>query len=107
MRKRRKRWKAPNNPTAAAKQVWRHVYPLEPWPKGWRVEWVGFMRNVHGLTLYGRKVVLLSYADARKNRVAELLCHEFVHVRCGHKLRHGKDFTRLEQAAVARLYTPA
>ena len=104
--KRRKRWKAPNNPTAAAKQVWRHVHPNEPWPKGWRVQWVGFMRGCGGLTVYGRKVVLLSYADARKKDgdVIELLCHEFVHVRCGHTLRHGKDFTRLEQAAVARLY---
>jgi len=111
MRRRRRRngWKAPNNPTAAAKQVWRHVYPLEPWPKGWKVEWVGFMRNVHGLTLYGRKVILLSYADAKKKHAdpVELLCHEFVHMRCGHKLRHGKDFSRLEGAAVHRLYQPA
>lgn len=44
---RRRRWKAPNNPTAAARQVWKACYPHRPWPKGWRVKWVGFIEFVH------------------------------------------------------------
>ena len=140
---RRKRWRAPNNPTIAAKQVWRKIYD-EPWPKGWRVEWAGFMRGALGLTIYREKRVLLSYADARnrparvvkngrtihwrniftgdldqpeievrsegpmirparQGEVLRTLVHEFVHVRNGHKFRHGKEFERLVDWAWNRL----
>ena len=111
--RRRKKWKAPNSPTAQARQVWAHVYPGEPWPKGWTVEWAGFMRGVYGLTLYGRRTILLSYGDARRGMatsshgctgVVEVLCHEFIHMRCGKELRHGRDFQRLQRAAIGRLY---
>jgi|SRR5215472_17549540 len=65
--KRRRKWRAPNNPTPQAKMVWQAVYG-EPWPKGWKVQWVGFMRGAYGLCSYGRKTILLSYGDAaRKN----------------------------------------
>ena len=104
---RRKKWKAPNNPTAAAKQVWAAVYPHEPWPKGWTVAWAGFMRNAAGLAIYGEKRILLSYADAKKPHpewgAVRTLVHEFIHARCGYQLRHGKEFRRLEQAALARI----
>ena len=68
--RRRRRWRAPNNPTAQAKMVWRAAYD-EPWPKGWSVQWVGFMRGAEGLCQYGRKRILLSYGDARKLHTAE------------------------------------
>ena len=61
--KRRRKWKAPNNPTAQARIIWRAIYD-EPWPKGWRVEWAGFMRNTRGLCIHGERRILLSYADA-------------------------------------------
>lgn len=62
---RRKKWKAPNNPTVQARQIWRVVYG-EPWPKGWKVKWVGFMRGASGLTSYGRKEIVLNYGDAKR-----------------------------------------
>jgi len=107
---RRRRWRAPNNPTAPARQVWSALFPREPWPKGWRVVWVGFMRGAAGLTIYSERRVALSWGDARA-RTAEArqwgavdtLIHEFVHMRCGHGLRHGREFTRLENALRAKL----
>lgn len=69
--KRRKKWKAPNNPTVPARQLYRAIYG-EPMPRGWRVEWAGFMRNTLGLTIWGRRLILLSYADAR-NRPARVI----------------------------------
>jgi hypothetical protein len=32
------------------------------------------------------------------------LVHEFVHMRCGHGLRHGKEFDRLHGAALNRVW---
>jgi hypothetical protein len=175
--KRRKKWKAPNNPTAQAKIIWRAVYN-EPWPKGWKVKWVGFMRSATGLTDYRKKVILLNYGDAKsgdrygydhrdyyrkaiaeafwhalymKDKGAprgttdkdgyvtyteadfarrryewwarrasmlrlemarhatlergaiEVLLHEFVHVRQGPGLKHGKEFDRLVEWSRAKL----
>lgn len=150
--KRRKRWKAPNNPTVQAKQLWRAIYG-DPWPKGWKVKWVGFMRGASGLTRYGSKDVLLSYGDAKSgsridheqqyrqacafafcfalygNKVEydwwtrqasrqrrdieehatlergaiEVMLHEFVHMRFGSKLKHGREFDRLVEWARAKL----
>lgn len=101
---RRRKWRAPNNPTAPAKQVWAALFPGEPWPKGWRVEWAGFMRGAHGLCLYGRRMILLSYGDARKRGSVPVavLCHEFVHVRCP-GLRHGAEFRGLVENYMARI----
>jgi hypothetical protein len=126
--KRRRRWRQPNNPTAPARQVWAALFPGEPWPAGWRVQWAGFMRGALGLTLYDERRLLLSwgdhvgpkvitrrhswtvYADGRRERsqrprpgVVDTLIHEFVHVRCGKALRHGKEFTRLENGLRTRL----
>lgn len=106
MPKRRRRWQAPNNPTPQAKAVWAALYPREPWPSGWRVEWVGFMRGALGLTVYREKRILLSWGDARrksneKGPVGTLL-HEFVHVR-NKRLRHGEEFRRIENSMRARL----
>ena len=60
---RKRRFIAPNNPTAQAKQLWRYVYG-EPWPKGWKVEWVRSFpyhdRRI-GQCGYGRKLISLHY----------------------------------------------
>jgi len=101
--KRRRKWKAPNNPTTAAKQVWSFLFPQEPWPRGWQVKWAGFMRGALGLTIWQDKVIVLSYGDAKKHGCVETLAHEFVHVRAGHGLRHGADFRRFESALLSRL----
>jgi hypothetical protein len=63
----RRKWKAPNNPTAPAKQIWRAVYN-EPWPTGWTVKWAGFMRGASGLTDYERKEIVLNYGDAKSGK---------------------------------------
>jgi hypothetical protein len=64
MMRRRRRWATPNQPTAQAKQIWRYVYS-EPWPKGWRVEWVKCFDHRHsqriGQCAYGRKLISLHY----------------------------------------------
>lgn len=101
MRSKRK-WRAPNNPTVQARILWRAIYH-EPWPKGWRVEWAGFMRNTYGLTLWRSRRIVLSYADARRPKpdrfggtagVLHVLVHEFTHLRFP-GMKHGKEFTRL------------
>lgn len=100
----RRRWKAPNNPTRSARQVWCALFPGEPWPRGWRVEWAGFMRGVWGLTTYWDRRVLLSYADALKpgRGAVETLVHEFIHVR-NRRLRHGKDFKAHEHYLLSKI----
>ncbi len=105
MAKRRK-WKAPNDPTAQAKLIWATIYPKEVWPRGWRVSWAGFMRNCYGLCIYGEKRILLNWADARKKGMVETLVHEFIHMRIGRDLRHGAEFDRLTLAASRRLFGP-
>ena len=101
----RRRWKAPNNPTTPARQVWRALWPGEPWPKGWRVVWVGFMRGASGLCDYSTQRILLNHSDGRWGPVLRTLVHEMIHVR--HKgLRHGKDFRRIEDSLCLRLGIP-
>lgn len=96
------RWKAPNNPTAQAKQVWQHLWPTEPWPKGWRVEWVGWMRGALGLCCYTEKRILLSHGDARRrNGVVATLVHELLHVR-GYT-QHTLDFWSAEARCLDRI----
>jgi hypothetical protein len=61
---RKRKFIAPNNPTAQAKQVWRYIYG-EPWPKGWRVEWVRsfgrrYSRRI-GQCAWGARVISLHY----------------------------------------------
>jgi hypothetical protein len=165
MKRRRRKWKAPNNPTVQARQIWRAVYG-EPWPKGWKVKWVGFMRGASGLTSYAKREILINYGDAKAQptdlpaqkgsylramamafwhslyrrfdygsdlrdidtesylwwaRIAsarriemarhttlergaiEVLLHEFVHVRQGPGLKHGKEFDRLVEWSRAKL----
>lgn len=104
----RRRWRAPNNPTAAARQVWAALFPREDWPKGWRVAWAGFMRGALGLCIYAERRVLLSYGDHKRHRdgrrgPVDTLIHEFVHMRAGRTLRHGKEFTFLENEFRSRL----
>lgn len=118
MKGRRRKWKAPNNPTPQSRLVWAKCFPGEPWPSGWRVEWVGFMRGALALTSWDERCILLSYGDhagraiiTRRNHFiasaegtrpatklralpVETLLHEFVHVRCP-ALRHGKEFNSL------------
>lgn len=102
---RRRKWRPPNNPTRAAQHVWRQVYPGDPWPRGWRVAWAGFMRGAMGLTYWSERRILLSHGDARRHPVLLTLVHEFVHVRCP-DLRHGAEFRRLVNAAAERLGIP-
>jgi len=52
--------------------VWRAVYD-EPWPTGWRVQWVGFMRGAQGLCQYSKKLILLSYGDAHREQTPEAI----------------------------------
>ena len=100
-----KRAKKPKSATTWARQVWKLAYPGEPWPKGWRVEWVGFMRGALGLTIYSERRVLLSLGDRKRNNPVATLVHEFVHVMFGHDLRHGQEFRRLERAALLRVWS--
>lgn len=90
--------------TRQCQVLWRAAFPGEPWPRGWTVEWVGWMRGALGLTCYGSKRVLLSWGDRKKHDWLRTLCHEFVHVKWGHKLRHGDDFERLVESAYRRLW---
>jgi hypothetical protein len=86
----RARWTPPNNPTAPAKQVWRALFPGEPWPEGWRVRWVGFMRGASGFCSYAEREIRLSHGDFNGSRgkpVLATLIHEFVHLRSGPDLR--------------------
>jgi len=102
-RPKRRKWRAPNNPNIPAKQIWAALFPREPWPRGWRVEWVGFMRGAKGLCIWSERRILLSYGDARKGDVVGTLLHEFVHVRCGKALRHGQEFRERENSLRERL----
>lgn len=104
---RRRRWKAPNDPTVPARQVWAALFPREPWPPRWRVSWAGFMRGAFGLTIWREHRILLSHGDfarrATRNRgPVDTLLHEFVHVRSP-KLRHGREFRAIEQSLRAKL----
>ena len=112
MARRRRRWQAPNDPTRASRQVWAALFPGDPWPPGWRVEWAGFTRGCYGLTVWSRKMIVLSHGDhsgrpltrggRRRPGAVETLLHELVHVRCP-KLRHGVEFNRLVNALRVRL----
>ena len=107
----KRRWKAPNNPTHAARAVWAELFPGHPWPTGWRVEWAGFMRGALGMTIYSERRVLLSYGDAKvhhrhgRSGPVEVLLHEFVHLR-SRGLRHGVEFRSLENGLRSRLGFP-
>ena len=90
--------------TSWARSVWAVAYPGEPWPKGWTVQWVGFMRGALGLTIYSERRVCLSYGDRKRQNPIATLIHEFIHVRHGVRLRHGRDFRRLETAALLRVW---
>lgn len=107
MKRRRRKWRAPAISQAAARQVWRACFGADPWPTGWRVGWAGFMRGAAGLTVYGRREILLSYGDyARKDGVLSTLVHEFIHVRA-RGLKHGSEFSTLVDAACRRAGIPA
>jgi hypothetical protein len=100
-----RRWKQPNDPTGPAREVWAALFPGEPWPKGWKVRWAGFMRGALGLCIHGEKRILLSYGDHRRpgrHGPVETLVHEFVHLRCP-RLRHGQEFRALERALFTRI----
>jgi hypothetical protein len=107
--KRRRKWRPPNNPTRPAQQVWRALYPGDPWPTGWTVGWAGWMRGASGLCLRGQRKILLSHGDAKQARAGwcavDTLVHEFVHVRC-RTLKHGREFDRIEASMLARLGLP-
>ena len=119
--RRRRRAAAPRPPLQGiARAVWSAAYPDLPWPAGWRVEWAGFMRGVVGLTIWRERRVLLSWSDATSPRPTwmegtwdrpacpvETLVHELIHVRWGASLKHGRDFTRLERAALQRVWEVA
>jgi hypothetical protein len=110
----RKRWKKgprPKDPQAQARQVWEAIWPLDPWPKGLKVYWVAYMRGAMGLALPSKvkPTIKLSWADfngkngnKRGRGVVGTLIHEFIHIR-NPRLRHGKDFIRLQNQARARI----
>lgn len=103
MRRRRRRLKMASL-TPMARQLWPLCYRGEPFPKGWRVEWAGFMRGALGLTLYSERRILLSYGDRKKRNPIRTLAHEFVHVRTNGKLRHGKEFSDLVERNIRLMW---
>jgi hypothetical protein len=107
--RRRKKWKAPNNPTRAAKQIFKLAFPVREWPKGYRVEWAGFMRGALGLCLWDSRRIILSYGDAKKPNAqpVKTLVHELVHALNGPSFRHGAEFNRVVDAAFARALYPS
>lgn len=86
-------------------QLFRAAFPGRAWPRGWTVEWAGFMRGTLGLAKYQSRTILLSYGDF-KGKHADRLFSTFVH-ECVHamypQLRHGADFRRLCQAGYSRI----
>jgi hypothetical protein len=105
-RRRRRKKEAYPRMTATARALYRGCFG-EPMPKGWKVEWVGFMRGVRGLCCYGEKRILLNMGDVRQgNDALRTLVHEFIHVRF-RGLRHGKEFRRLQASALANLWRRA
>jgi len=111
----KRRWKAPApDPTPMARQVWAYLWPDEPWPKGWHVEWAGFMRRTLGLCSPHRKRIILSYADAKKPNgvVLRTLAHELLHARLGRTMGrnrnrwHSPEFYEIENRVTARLGLP-
>lgn len=86
--------------TKPARQVWRHLFPGEPWPRGWRVRWQWLPIRA-GNCSYGRRFINLCWANYHRDPVATL-CHEFIHVRC-RGLRHGKEFRHIERELLSRL----
>ena len=60
--RRRRRFKM-DSLTPVARAIWRAAFNDEPWPRGWRVEWAGFMRGAMGLAVYSERRVLLSFGD--------------------------------------------
>jgi hypothetical protein len=107
---RKTRARVPAIDMRAVRSWYRQLYG-EPWPEGWTVEWVPFIRGCHGLCLYGKKLIKLSWWDLGPSDrypkrhpadAVETLIHEIVHMRFGHKLRHGREFTRLVRQAYLR-----
>jgi hypothetical protein len=50
--------------------LWRAVYG-EPWPTGWKVKWIGWMRGAMGLCCYGEKCIKLNYGDFARPHYVE------------------------------------
>jgi len=120
-----KKWRAPNNPTGPAKQVWKVLFPHEPWPHGLTVKWAGWMRGAMGLAIgtaasyrpipvnrrfrfHPHLQIILSYGDAKKwgtqnptHGCVATLAHEFLHIR-GYK-KHGPEFYATENRLLRRL----
>jgi hypothetical protein len=85
---RRRRKEPRQSVTQVARAIYRAAYG-EAMPRGWRVEWVGFMRGARGMCFYDAKRILLSRADLlpKRQRVDVLApyfhdgddrCHEFI-----------------------------
>jgi len=110
-----RRWTAPvPDPTPMAQQVWAHLWPDEPWPKNWCVEWVGFIRGTLGICWPGTKRIILSYGDAKKvdGVILQTLVHEMLHMRCGKRFGpkrnrwHSKEFYEIEHRLLVRIGLP-
>ena len=85
--------------TQQARRIWKHLFPGEPWPRGWKVVlgkpptgYVGWCSRFHQL------ITLLDTHPF----VVKTLCHEFVHLRC-RGLRHGKEFNAIVHELVERI----
>ena len=122
MQTRKKSWR---DLTPIARPLWKAAYDL-PWPSGWHVYSVPWMRGAEGLCIYGRKQILINRSDFRyrcemvtrdgqpnaplvpkisgDGNILRTLVHEFTHMRWGHSLRHGRDFDRLVDAAYAHVW---
>ena len=95
-----------------SREIHRAAFHGDAMPKGWRVEWAGFMRGALGLCIYSERRILLSAGDFRQRKPrthlqhytdgtsklitfeptyhdpVRTLVHEFIHMRG--ELRHGK-----------------
>lgn len=100
----RRQWKLPA-PTPIAKQLWRAIWTEEPWPKGWRVEWLASHPRSLGTCSFDAKTIFLVYPHAVTGIYGEViytLIHEFVHMKTGLYL-HNTRFRLVEQLALAKI----
>ncbi len=98
------KFKAPNNPTSLAKQIFALAFPHQSWPRYWKVEWQAKCGCFWGWCDYQRKTIVLFHDVAPHHDVLETLIHEMVHmINAGWGLKHGKEFERLVVAAYRRV----
>ena len=105
--------------TRAARVIYRAAFNGDQLPKGWIVTMTdqqfnreGRLRvgrsNLRGLCVWFEYAILIASPQSRPRderfNWLRTLIHEFVHQRCP-RLRHGKEFEALVEAALARVWS--